>query len=75
MPELMDEFGRFLVALIRVRVHRLPQNRIDPDGNLAALVERGAVGQLSLLRPGPGLRHLGAVGQPAGQQLIGDDAE
>ena len=56
-------------------MHGLPEHAVDPDRDLAIVVECGVVCRFSLLRSRPRLRHLGAIGQPSRQHLVGDHAE
>jgi hypothetical protein len=62
MAEIEDELRQFVVALIGVRMHCLAQGHIDPCRDFAIVVQCGGVAQLSLFRPRPRFRDVGAIG-------------
>src|SRR5437762_142553 len=67
VPQVVDELRKRLVALERIRMHRLPQSRVDPCRN----VTEAGVFQLALRRARTHPGGLGAVGKPAAQHLVG----
>jgi hypothetical protein len=73
--QVVEELGEFFVALVRVWMYHLTDDFIDPDGDLALVMQQGLVLRFVLCGLGPGLCDLRAIGQLAGQHLVGDHAQ